>query len=64
MRSAAGREPSRAACAGLSGWPPRQPGQRHRAGVSAALPLDDGGASFRTWFVPQSGQEPAQPVLP
>jgi hypothetical protein len=30
-----------------------------------AIPTDltSGGASFQTWFVPQSGQRPAQPVL-
>ena len=26
--------------------------------------LTDGGASFRTWFVPQSGQSPNQPTAP
>jgi hypothetical protein len=26
--------------------------------------LTDGGASFRTWFVPQSGQSPSQPTTP
>jgi hypothetical protein len=26
--------------------------------------LTDGGASFRTWFVPQSGQSPSQPTAP
>jgi len=26
--------------------------------------LTDGGASFRTWFVPQSGQSPKQPTVP
>jgi len=31
--------------------------------VAVPTDLTDGGAKFQTWFVPQSGQRPAQPVL-
>jgi hypothetical protein len=31
--------------------------------VAVPTDLTSGGASFQTWFVPQSGQRPAQPVL-
>ena len=32
--------------------------------VAVPADLSNGGASFQTWFVPQSAQGPAQPVLP
>jgi hypothetical protein len=32
--------------------------------VAIPTNLTNGGANFQTWFVPQSGQRPSQPVLP
>jgi hypothetical protein len=32
--------------------------------IAVPADLSNGGASFQTWFVSQSAQGPAQPVLP